>query len=568
MNKSVNNSLNNSLGKSFTAMPGSARAARRGLAAWHVPAWLSHAAVLPVVFFSFALVLRLIDLGSRPFWLDEVFTMQRVSLKPAALVHDSLLNHHMPSFFLMLSALVPLGDPQFWLRLPSAAFGAVSVVMVYLIGSRVAGRTAGAFAALILCLSPTALAFSQEARSYTMEMSLILVALFGITMLALDIPAASTRWREMGSARWAWAAFTLGSAAALDVLGDGLPWVITANLIGAVMAWKSPNRAVLIRNFVIADLVIAALCVPFYIMMAMTVQNGFSHSFDWIPPLTVSRIWYNLGSIYLMRVADWVTFKLMAVPTPPLLMWVIDVGILASVGLGAWKLRQRPAILAVLGLSFLFLPIETIVISIWKPLLLPRYILWSSAPFAILAGIGASIVVSTLPKRGRMAAFAGITALLLVNLLPYYSAETKPRWDIAAQMLGSEVAPGDVVYLNDQGALPILRMYLTPGAAMVVLKDSDGDLQHAEAAQLQGKRVWAVFGHAGQSASKREWPQFYQHIAPLGTPVQIQMAGNRIYITEFDATSHGVSENCVPPSPLPQGSAAQLAPMAGAPPCS
>jgi mannosyltransferase len=143
-------------------------------------------------------------------------------LAPGALVHDSLLNHHMPSFFLMLSALIPLGNPQFWLRVPSAAFGALSVTMVYLIGNRVAGRTAGAFAALILCLSPTALAFSQEARSYTMEMSLILVALFGIAVLAMDIPAASMAWREKAAARWAWAGFTLGSAAALDVLGDGI----------------------------------------------------------------------------------------------------------------------------------------------------------------------------------------------------------------------------------------------------------------------------------------------------------------------------------------------------------
>jgi mannosyltransferase len=294
--------------------------------------------------------------------------------------------------------------------------------------------------------------------------------------------------------------------------------------------------------------------------MAMTVENGFVHSFDWIPPLTGPRIWYNIASIYLMRVADSVTFKLMPVATPESVMWLIDAGLLIAAALGAWRLRHRPGPLAAVGLSFLTLPVATIVISIWKPLLLPRYILWSAAPFAILAGIGASIAISALSRRGRVTAFAGIAALLMINLLPYYSAETKPRWDIAAQILATEVAPGDVIYLNDKGALPILRMYLPPGAVPVVLNDSDGDLQHAEAAQLAGKRVWAVFGHAGQSSSKREWPQFYQHIAPLGTPVQIQMAGNRIYITEFDSTSHGVSENCLQPSPLQTGSAAPAVP--------
>jgi uncharacterized membrane protein len=512
---------------------------------------LSSALVLPALIFAGALVLRLIDLGTRPFWLDEVFTMQRVSLPPAALVRDSFLNHHMPSFFLMLAALVPLGDPQFWLRLPSAAFGALAVMMVYLIGRHIAGRRAGVLAALILGLSPTALAFSQEARSYTMEMSLILVALYGIAVLAMDIPAASLPLRDKASSRLAWLTFALGSAAALDVLGDGLPWVITANLIGAVMAWKSPRRGVLIRNLLLADALIAALSVPLYIVMAMTVENGFVHSFDWIPPLTGPRIWYNIASVYLMRVADSVTFKLMDVSTPAALMWLIDAALIAAAGLGAWRLRHRPGPLAVLSLSLLILPISTIVISVWKPLLLPRYILWSAAPFAILAGIGGSFAMRVLPRRMQFAALGGITAVLLVNLFPYYGAETKPRWDIAAHLLASEVAPGDVVYLNDKGALPILRMYLPPGSQTVVLKDADGDLKHAEQAEMQGKRVWAVFGHAGQSASKREWPQFYQHIAPLGAPAQFQMAGNRIYITLFDSTSHGVTTNCVPPSPLP-----------------
>jgi uncharacterized membrane protein len=520
--------------------------------------WIASTATVPALIFGAALILRLIDLGRRPFWLDEVFTMQRVSLSPAALVHDSFLNHHMPSFFLILSALVPLGEPQFWLRVPSAAFGAFSVMLVYLIGKQISGRTAGLVAALVLGLSPTALAFSQEARSYTMEMCMILIALFGLAKLAMDVPAASIPLREQKSRRAAWAIFTLGSAAALDVLGDGLPWVGTANLIFAVLVWQSPNRRGLLLNMITADLVIAALSGPFYIIMAMTVEHGFVHSFMWIPPLTMPRLWYNIASIYLMRVADSVTFNLMDVSTPAALIWLIDLGVILAAAAGAWRLRARPAALAAIGLSFIVLPLCLAVISIWRPILLPRYILWSAAPFAVLAGVGASILINALPRNGRRAAFAAIAVALMINLFPYYNAETKPRWDIAAQLLGKEVAPGDVVYLNDKGALPVLRMYLPPGTETVVLNDADGNLKHAEAAQQQGKRVWAVFGHAGQSSSHHEWPYFQKKISPLGTPAQFQMAGNRIYITLFDQSSHGVSTNCVvqpatssPPTPPP-----------------
>ena len=73
---------------------------------------------IPALVALLALIPRLIDLDTRPFWLDEVFTFQRASLAPAALVQDSFINHHMPSFFLMLSPLVGLGNPQFWLRFP------------------------------------------------------------------------------------------------------------------------------------------------------------------------------------------------------------------------------------------------------------------------------------------------------------------------------------------------------------------------------------------------------------------------------------------------------------------
>jgi len=510
--------------------------------------WLKHGATLPALIFAAALGVRLIDLGRRPFWLDEVFTFQRASLPRDALVHDSFVNHHMPSFFLLLHSLVPLGNPQFWLRVPSAAFGALSVMLVYLIGKQIAGRGAGLVAALVLGLSPTALAFSQEARSYTMEMSLILVALLGIAKLAMNIPAASRRFLAPGAPLMGWALFAFGSAAAVDVLGDGWPWVITANLIGGVLVWQSPDRRRLALNFLAADALILLLSVPLYIVMTMTQDKGFVDSVMWIPPLSLSRLWYDVASIYLMRVADSVSFRLMDVPTPVALKWLIDAGLIAAVALGAWALRRRPALLAAIFLSFAVLPLCLLFISIWRPVLLPRYILWSAAPFAILAGVGASYILNTLQPGRRVLALSAITAVLVVNLVPYYQAETKPRWDLAAQMLAHEMQPGDVLYLTDLGALPILRMYLPPGTQAIVLNDSDGDIAHARQAQMAGKRVWAVIGHAGQGPNTEpEIDAAYTKLAPLGTPAEFEMAGNRIYINMFNASSHGAAINCVVP---------------------
>ena len=505
---------------------------------------------LPALVFVLALLPRVIDIGRRPFWLDEVFTLQRATLAPAALVKDSFANHHMPSYFLMLSPFIGLGDPQFWLRLPSAAFGALAVVMVYLIGAAIAGRRAGCIAALILGLSPTALAFSQEARSYTMEMCLILIALYGVTRLALDLPAAGLRWRDPAAARGAWVLFILGSAAALDVLGDGLPWLITANIVAGILVWRAPARRRLITNFLVADLIVAGCSAPFYAIMLLKQQSGFVDSVMWIPSLTAGRLWYDVGSVYMMRVADSVTFRILDGPNPAALSWIIDAALVIAFLLAVWRLRRRPAVLATLGISFAFLPLLFIAISLWRPILLPRYILWSAAPFAVLVGIGASGLIGWLPRRGQFAAAAAAVLLLFANMLPYYGQETKPRWDIAAQMLARDVAPGDVVLLDDLGALPVLKVYLPAGTQTVVLADSDGDVAHAKQAIGEGKRVWAVFGHAGQSAQKAAWTQFYDKLSPLGTPEQIQLAGNRIFITLFEraaAPQRAVAESCVAP---------------------
>jgi 4-amino-4-deoxy-L-arabinose transferase-like glycosyltransferase len=497
----------------------------------------------PLIVFALALLPRLIGLGTRPFWLDEVFTFQRASLSPLALIQDSFLNHHMPSFFLLVSPFLALGHPQFWLRLPAAFFGAVSVMLVFMIATRIAGRRAGLLGALVLGLSPTALAFSQEARSYTMEMALILVSLYGIVRLAQDVPAASAPLRSDAAARTGWLCFIGGAAAALDVLGDGLPWLITANVIGFFLQRHSPNKRALLRNFIVADAIIAALTAPFYIAMLFFQDKGIVDSVKWIPPLTLPRFWYDFGSVYMMRIADSVTFKFMDVSTPALVIELIDAGLLAAIFAAAFRLRRRPAMLATLLISFIFLPALFTIISIWRPILLPRYILWSAAPFAILAGIGASTLLDYVrAPRLRAGFMAAAAALLLVNMAPYYHAETKPRWDVAAKLLAAEVAPGDVVYLYDLGALPLLKLYLPPGTQMVVLNDSDGDLTHAEQAVASGKRVWAVYGHAGQSGSNNQWAQFYAKNQPLGTPSQIQVAGKRIFIALYDPTH--LAMNC------------------------
>lgn len=480
------------------------------------------ALVWPMGVFALALLLRLVDLGSRPFWLDEIFTYNRASLRPAALVLDSFQNHHMPGFFLLLSPLTHLGHPEFWLRLPSAIFGALAVLLVFLIATRVVNRLAGVMAGLILAFSPTVLGFAQEARSYTLVMTLILVALYGVTLLAQSGPGNKTGWR----------CYVLGTAGALDILGDSLPWLIAATLIFVALLVYTTERKRFLRAILIADAVILALTLPFYLLLLHFQTQSVTTSLGWIPPLSLARIWYNFGAVYLMHLPDWVSYRLLTHHAIPGVVWLVDLLLLCALGAGIWRLRRQPAMLLTQLLAFLFLPCLFLLISLAHPVLLPRYLLWSAAPFAILAGIGIASLIDFLPRRaGRHLAALCVAVLLLLNLLPYYKTEIKPRWDLAAQLLSQEVKSGDVVLFSDTGVLPILQLYLPAGTQTTILGTPYVSIPDLQRALRHGHRVWVVYGHAGQNTSTRK--DFFAGVEQLGPPAQIQQAGKRITIALY-----------------------------------
>lgn len=72
------------------------------------------------------------------------------------------------------------------------------MMLIFLIAVRAGGAIAGIAAALIMGLSPTQIAFSQEARSYMLMIFFLLLALLGLTCLALNRERAALPWRMAG----------------------------------------------------------------------------------------------------------------------------------------------------------------------------------------------------------------------------------------------------------------------------------------------------------------------------------------------------------------------------------
>ena len=283
------------------------------------------------------------------------------------------------------------------------------------------------------------------------------------------------------------------------------------------------------HNWLLSLAVILACCVPFYGAILAASDGQMLQKFDWIPPLSWRNLQVAAKSAYLMRIAAVVRFSVLPTAVPLLGLLVAVLG-----GIGLFRMRGRLEG-RVLLLGFAALPLLLLAISLVKSMVLPRYILWSAAPFFILAGIGAT----ALPRRIVPAAVAALLLLCAVNLAPVYRTETKPRWDKAAATLAANVRPGDTVFTGDPNA-PTMLAVLQPkdatpiGSTALVTPRFDVAL----ARWKQGSRVWAVNGRSAMG-QREELDAFKTRVAALGTPALEIPEGKEITILMFAAPRTG-----------------------------
>jgi len=495
------------------APPRARAAARDGARAW----------LLLVL--GLGLLARLLHIGRQPLWLDEALTLQRIHLDLAGLVADSFASRHMPGYFLLLRLLLPFDADGALLRLPSALFGALSAGVVFAVARRVGGLRAAVVAGLLMALSPLQVQYGQEARSYALVVLLIAVALWGLVRLAQDPRRAARGLADPAADRLGWGAYLFGTVGALDVLGDALPW-LAVSALAFWLVWRRlraeapPACAGFRRNALFAFAAVLAGCLPLYAAIWLAGGGQLLRHFDWVPPVSPHGVWVAAGSVYLMRMAAVVRLGLLP-GSVPLLGWLV----LALAVAGMLRLRGRTEG-RVLLLAFAVLPLLVLALAPFRSMLVPRYLLWSAAPFLVLAGAGAA----ALPRRALPFAAAVLLLLGAANLAPLYRQETKPRWDLAAATLAAGVRPGDTVFTADPNAptmLDVLRPRGAPPLGQVAQVTSR--LDEALARGRGGGRVWAVNGRTG--LGRRLPPAaLEQQLAALGAPAEQIRQGREITI--------------------------------------
>lgn len=486
---------------------------------------------------ALALAARLYRIGAQSFWLDEVFTWQRIQLPPAQLIADSFANRHFPSYFLLLRWIASFDPGDFaWLRMPSAVFGAAATGMVFLTARRLGGRTAGIVAGLLMALSPLQMQYGQEARPYALVVLLIAIALWGLVLIVQQPLREAVHGRSAGI-RWArgWIAYVAGTVGASSVLGDTAPWLLASN-VALWLVWRklrvdAEAARGFRRHWLASQVVVLLGCLPFYGGVLGAADRHALQAFNWIPALTWHHLWVVASTTYLMHGATVVRLGLLPMAVKMLSPLVALFGCL-----GFLRLRGRMEGRALL-LAFAVLPLLVLAVSLVKPMLVPRYILWSSVPFFVVAGVGAA----TVGRRVAPLLVAMLLVLSLVNLAPLYRIEIKPRWNAAAATLAAEVRPGDTVFTDDPNG-PLMLEALRPaeaepiGARALVTQRWSQALAHWQA----GGRLWAVSGRAAMG-EREDLAAFKRRLAPLGQPVREFAEGSELTLLQFAPARAGAA---------------------------
>jgi len=135
-------------------------------------------------------VLRFAALGQKALWSDELASIQRVQLGFPE--HVRALRGVHPLYEILLRGWMPADGSDAWLRIPSAVFGSVALVLVWMLARNMFGDRPALVAAALFALSPLHLMFSRIGRPYAL--SVLLVALSSLLLWRMRRGGTSIEW--------------------------------------------------------------------------------------------------------------------------------------------------------------------------------------------------------------------------------------------------------------------------------------------------------------------------------------------------------------------------------------
>jgi mannosyltransferase len=384
--------------------------------------------------FLLATALRLYNLGGPSLWFDEVLTVGLSSTSVENIPTVVRNSEQTPPLlhFIMHAWTGQFGLHEFWVRFPAAAFGALAVGVTYLLGAALFGRREGCVAALLMALSNFQIAYSQEARVYS-----LLLLMSTLSCLAfVKVVREGGLWNQIGYVFATGVLYWTHLHSVFVVAAQQVAWLY---LCLAPPAAEDERPRISTPRWILLTVLAVSLFTP-WMPTVVHWLRAVSKDF-WIPPM---------GPAFLFQ-----TYAAYAGSAILLVLLIVLAALAVARTPDRWKL--------VLLISLAILPVTVpyIVSLLVRPLFVPRYAIAASVGMFLLAGRG----LTTLPNRpAQLATLVALVALSVLGILQPNAGERKPDARGAAFFVADRVHKGDVVlfdtglanatlyhYLHDQG---------------------------------------------------------------------------------------------------------------------
>ena len=391
--------------------------------------------------------LRFHNIGAQPLWLDEGYSFQFAQLPLSQLWGAEALSEPNPPLYYTLLKLWMLffGESEVALRSLSAVIGILTIPLLYILGKTLGKQRLGIIAALLLAISPINIQYSQEARAYTLLTLAVTLAILGLAGLLKDpkgakMPIGQALIRKVfpeapGNSRsqaklttdLAWLAYIGGLSIAFYAHSTAV-FLLGISSVSIFLYWMKTlqfNR-IFFWNWIVANTLI--LVVWAWWLTFMLRQTNLN---SWIPFITIEGAIGILGDVliepgrepqYIFQLCKYFLFFGLAL-------------------LGLWRWRNKLEKLTLINAFLVGFPLLVFVISLYRPLFIPRVFLWTTIPFYVLLASG----ILAFHSRFMIILTATILfALQLSSTVNYYQVEKEP-WNEIAMHIGSRMKQGDKI---------------------------------------------------------------------------------------------------------------------------
>jgi mannosyltransferase len=459
-----------------------------------------------------AAVLRVIFLGARSFWGDEIVSVKLAMGDWHGFTYWILRREaNMALYYLALKGWVRFGDGEAWVRLFSAVFGILSIAAIYVLARRLQGEPTAWIVALVTATNACAVQFSQEARSYSLLMFLVVLSYYYFIRTLEE------------ESLWPAALYAVVSACALYTHFFAA-LIIFAQL--ASLLWL-PSKELPVGRLAAAYLAIAIAAIPIGVYI---LRNDVGQLY-WVQPVTAAEV-YKLF-IFFAGASKAVAAVLSVLS---LVLCALAVVTFST------KLRQRSEESWRFGLVLSWAvvpPLVAVLVSLHKPVFVHRYLLISLPGYLLLVALG----LGRLKRKALVATLIVVVALSGVSIAQGYFRPVED-WRGAVDYVLKDSQPGDALlvyipYGTNNFNFYARRLERTQKHPPFTYLDSMMGVSHVAA--VNSPRIWLVL-----------YPS--PHVAELAPQFESALAMR--YRSEQRRDFKGVSvilfSGLKPPSSLPQ----------------